>query len=62
MSRRAPGRVELTIAALGYLVTFASCLIGTAGVVITLAAWIVVDLVYGIWTGSFRARLRRPRW
>ncbi len=62
MPRRAPGRLELTIAAVGYLVTFLSCLIGAAGVVVTLAIVIVLDLLYGIWTGTFRERLKRSRW
>ena len=62
MARRPPGKLDLTFAALGYLATFLSCLLGTAAVFAVIGTWIAVDLIYGIWTGTFRERLRRTRW
>jgi hypothetical protein len=50
------------LAGAGYLATFLSCLVGTTLVLIALGIAIVVDLARGLATGSFRQRLRKPRW
>jgi hypothetical protein len=50
------------VAAIGYAVTFLSCLVGTTVVLIALGIAIVADLAVGLATGTFQQRLRKPRW
>ena len=50
------------VAGIGYLLTFLSCMVGTTVVLIALGVAIVIDLGRGVATGTFRQRLRKPRW
>jgi hypothetical protein len=50
------------LAGVGYLLTFCACLIGVPIVLIALAVAIGLDLGRGVATGTFRERLRKPRW
>jgi hypothetical protein len=50
------------IAGIGYALTFFSCIFGTAVVLVGVAIVILVDLARGLGTGTFRERLRKPRW
>jgi hypothetical protein len=50
------------IAGIGYAITFFSCLIGTAAVLVALGIAILIDLARGVATGTVRQRLAKPRW
>jgi hypothetical protein len=50
------------LAGIGYLLTFFSCLVGTGVVLVVLGIAILIDLGRGVATGTFRERLRKPRW
>lgn len=50
------------LAAIGYLITFFSCLIGIPIVLIALGIAIAIDLGKGLATGTFRERLRKSWW
>ena len=49
-------------AAIGYALTFCACLVGVPVVLIALGVAIAIDLGRGLATGTFRQRLRKPRW
>lgn len=50
------------IAGIGYALTFAACILGTGVTLVGLGIAIAIDLVRGATTGTFRERLRKPRW
>jgi hypothetical protein len=50
------------VAGVGYLLTFFSCLLGTTVVLVGLGIAMIADLAHGLATGTFRERLRKPRW